>query len=71
MVIQIPYLSELGGGSTQGGSLAGGSGLSQTVGASAQVSLYSMASYYAPSVIEGQTITPMGSYFDNANRCSR
>ena len=60
-------LRELGGGGAQSGSCASGSGLSQAVGASAQVSIHSKASYCVPSVIGGQTITPTGNYFDNTN----
>ncbi len=64
-------LSDLDGGSAQGGLRAGGSGLSQAVGASAQVSIKSRATYHVPSVIGGQTITLTGNYFDDANRRSR
>ena len=63
-------LSELSEWSSQGGSYAGGTGLSQAVGASAQVYIHSRTSYHVPSVIGGQTITPTGNYFDDADRRS-
>ena len=51
---------DLDGGSARGGLHAGGSGLSQAVGASTQVLINSRASYCVPSVIGGRTITPTG-----------
>jgi hypothetical protein len=62
--------STQGGGSARGGSRAGGSSLSQTVGASTQVSINSRASYSVPSVVGGCTVTPTGNYFDDADRRS-
>jgi hypothetical protein len=60
-------LSEFDWGSAQGGSRAGGSGLSQALGASARVSILSIASYHVPPVIGRQTITPTSNYFNNTN----
>jgi hypothetical protein len=67
----LDILSDLNGGSVRGELHASGSGLSQAIGASAQVSIKSRASYRVPSVIGGRTVTPTGNYFDGANRHSR
>ena len=60
-------LSNLDVGGARGGSRASGSGLSQGVGASTQVSTKSRATYCVLSVIGGRTVTPTGNYFDDAN----
>jgi hypothetical protein len=66
----LDWGSAQGGGSARGGLHVGGSGLSQAIGASTQVSINSRASYRVPTVIGGLTVTPTGNYFDDANRRS-
>ncbi len=67
----LDIFDDLDGGSARGGLRAGGSGLSQAVGAFTQVSINSRASYRVLSVIGGRTVTPTGNYFDDTNRRSR